>query len=196
MSVIEALECVIDKLEKVVVDYGKTIGEQRNELADQRRTMATLRARLQNRKGGYWSRGKQQDHWLDGWRNRYDALRTGYINLSPTCDGYSSREAKARHRQRIAAIRNFGSLPGEPLMPMYFWGGLWQSTCWWPGAHLSCETANIKFDLDSYTEHRWTSKFRPAGVEKFKCVIHDSYQGARREIEKELRKLRAIGSKP
>ena len=83
------------------------------QLAAQRRTIATLRARLQNRKGGYWSRGKQQDHWLDGWRNRYDALRTGYINLSQTCDGYSSREEKARHRQRIAAIRNFGSLPGE-----------------------------------------------------------------------------------
>lgn len=127
-ALLEERKIAINALEKVVTEHGKTIGEQHNELADQRRTIATLRARLQNRKGGYWSRGKQRDHWLDGWRNRYDALRTGYINLSPTCDGYSSREAKARHRQRIAAIRNFGSLPCDaPSMPGYFYDDAWHA---------------------------------------------------------------------
>ena len=118
----EGMQRLVDAVENYYVaayEHEEELRAATALVAAQRRTIATLRARLQNRKGGYWSRGKQRDHWLDGWRNRYDALRTGYINLSPTCDGYSSREAKARHRQRIAAIRNFGSLPGEPLMPMY-----------------------------------------------------------------------------
>lgn len=49
-ALLEERKIAINALEKVVTEHGKTIGEQRNELADQRRTIATLRARLQNRK--------------------------------------------------------------------------------------------------------------------------------------------------
>lgn len=147
------------------------------QLADQRRTIATLRARLQNRKGGYWSRGKQRDHWLDGWRNRYDALRTGYINLSPTCDGYSSREAKARHRQRIAAIRNFGSLPCDaPSMPGYFYDDAWHAK----PADGYKGRATFDAGLNAWTW--WVVGF--AGY-----VRAESYQEARAQAETSLRNL-------
>lgn len=147
------------------------------QLAAQRRTIATLRARLQNRKGGYWSRGKQRDHWLDGWRNRYDALRTGYINLSPTCDGYSSREAKARHRQRIAAIRNFGSLPCDaPSMPGYFYDDAWHAK----PADGYKGRATFDAGLNAWTW--WVVGF--AGY-----VRAESYQEARAQAETSLRNL-------
>jgi hypothetical protein len=107
-------DCYIAQLEsenEQLKERAMELFKQDIALAAQRRTIATLRARLQNRKGGYWSRGKQQEEWITGWRNRYDALQYGNGYLIFAFNGYSSREAKAIHRKRIAAIRNFGALP-------------------------------------------------------------------------------------
>ena len=158
---------------------GCWIDEMTNLIAAQRRTIATLRSRLQNRKGGYWSRGKQQLHWLDGWRNRYDALRNSYISLSQACDGYSSREAKARHCQRIAAIRNFGSLPGDaPSMPGYFYDGAWHAK---KNAEKDYK-AVISYFHGNDTWTWWVVGF--AGY-----VRAESYQEARAQSEASLRNL-------
>ena len=181
-ALLEERKIAINALEKAVTEHGKTIGEQRKQLAAQRRTIATLRARLQNRKGGYWSRGKQPKHWLYGWRNRYDALRAGYINLSPACDGYSSREAKARHRQRIAAIRNFGSLPCDaPSMPGYFYDDAWQAKP--ADGYKGRGRATFDAGLNAWTW--WVIGF--AGY-----VRAESYQEARAQAETSLRNIGAL----
>lgn len=171
----EGMQRLVDAVE----NYYVAAYEHEEQLAAQRRTIATLRARLRNRKGGYWSRGKQQEHWLDGWRNRYDALRVGYINLLPSCDGYSPREARGRHRARIAAIRNFGALPGEPLMPGFFYDGAWHGTM------KDGYKGRATFDHICNAWTWWVVGF--AGY-----VVEESYQAARDNAEAALRKLGAL----
>lgn len=134
---------------------------QNNELAAQRRTIATLRARLRN------SKRKLPLEFLALFYNRYisvDRERDSIRDLALT---------------RIAAIRNFGALPGEPLMPGCFYDGAWHAK-----DRNGCK-AVIGYD---HIRNAWT--WWVVGFAGY--VVEESYQAARDNAEAALRKLGAL----
>jgi len=130
-SVIQIHVKLWDEMKALCAKQQKEIDEQKKELdaanaqiyadyeekAAQRRTIATLRAR------------KQRGHIGLHYRNHgpiklqsFDPLAFGYSQC------YQISEVKLLHEKRIAAIRNFGGLPGDaPSMPGYFYDGAWHA---------------------------------------------------------------------
>lgn len=173
-ALLEERKIAINALEKVVTEHGKTIGEQRNELASQRRTIATLRARLERKASGLLYR---DICFLGDWANQYRGVAgpretIGYIRLR-------QRELSA---QRIAAIRNFGSLPGDaPSMPGYFYNGTWHAKP--ADGYKGRGRATFDAGLNAWTW--WVIGF--AGY-----VRAESYQEARAQAETSLRNIGAL----
>ena len=113
-ELLEKRRVEINALVDIGIGQNETIYARDEQLAAQRRTIATLRARLQNRKGRYWSRGQQSDSWNYEWRNRYHVFKEDDYAISEDMN-YNVHQRKRILRKesarRITAIRNFGALP-------------------------------------------------------------------------------------
>lgn len=148
-------ECA--KLHEALREAFVELLKQDIELAAQRRTIATLRARLENRPDVPIHKRELQlwDSYLE-WPLYF------WANV---------------HRSRIAAIRNFGSLPCDaPSMPGYFYDDAWHAK----PADGYKGRATFDASLNAWTW--WVVGF--AGY-----VRAESYQEARAQAETSLRNL-------